>query len=150
MIANAELCALSDSLGISSALYLGATDMLKLHVMLEQPDDTAHALCVLRRLSTVPITAQLESTTGILALMRELLTDGTVQAAAEAGSEEAVQAASLTMRIISAWEAQLKEEHQQRDAQRQRSVRPAAEKRERKKDPNCRACNGAHRVHMCR
>jgi hypothetical protein len=63
--------------------------MLKLHAMLEQPDDQAHTLRVLRRLSTVPITAQLESTTDICALLRELSTDETVQAAAEAGSEKA-------------------------------------------------------------
>ena len=117
----AEQRELSDN--VSSALYLGASDMLKLHAMLEQPDDQAHALCVLRRLSTVPITAQLESTTGILALMRELSTDEIVQAAVEAGSGEAGQAASLIMRIISVWEAQLEEERQQRDAQQQRSVR---------------------------
>ena len=119
----AEQRELSDNLSVSSALYLGASDMLKLHAMLEQPDDQAHALCVLRRLSTVPITAQLESTTGILALMRELSTDEIVQAAVEAGSGEAGQAASLIMRIISVWEAQLEEERQQRDAQQQRSVR---------------------------
>ena len=34
----AEHSALSDRLGVSTALYLGATDMLKLRAMLEQPD----------------------------------------------------------------------------------------------------------------
>jgi hypothetical protein len=131
-------------------LHLGANDMLKLRAMLEQPDDEVHALRVLRRLSMVPITAQLESVTGIGAFMRELSTDETVQAAAEAGSEAAAQAATLTTRVVSLWERQLEEERQQRDAQRLRSARPAPEKREKKKDPNCKACNGAHRAHTCK
>ena len=44
VVSAAELGALSDNLGVSSALYLGASDMLKLRAMLEQPDDQAHAL----------------------------------------------------------------------------------------------------------
>ena len=124
--------------------------MLKLRAMLEHPDDQAHALRVLRRLSTAPITGQLESTTGICALVRELSTDETVQAAMEAGSEEAAEAATVATRIVSAWEAQLEEERRQQEAHRQRNTRPAAAQREKRKDPNCRACQGAHRAHTCR
>ena len=113
--------------------------MLKLRAMLEQPDDQAQALRVLRRLSTAPITGQLESTTGICALVRELSTDETVQAAMEAGSEEAAEAATVTKRIVSAWEAQLEEERREQEAHRQRNARPAAAQREKRKDPETAA-----------
>ena len=101
----AEQRELSDGLGVSSALYLGAADMLKLKAVLEAPNDAAHAQRVLRRLSMVPMTMQLDTTTGFLAFMVELSTDETVQATVQAGAEEAVQAASLITRILSTWEA---------------------------------------------
>ena len=63
---------LSDGLGVSSALYLGASDLLKLRAMIEQPEDQAHALRVLRRLSTVPMTGQLNVATSMLACLAEL------------------------------------------------------------------------------
>ena len=72
-VANAaELRELSDSLDVSSALYLGAQDMLKLRTMLEQPHDLVHAERVLRRLSMTPMTSKLDETTGFVALMAEL------------------------------------------------------------------------------
>ena len=63
--------------------------------MLEQPSDRAHALRVLHRLSTVPMTLKLEETTGIAAFMAELKADEAVQAAVLAGINEAVQASDL-------------------------------------------------------
>ena len=113
---------------MSSALYLGAADMLKLKAMLEQPDDVAHALRVLQRLSTVPITHQLEETAGvgILAFLVGLSADETMQAAVEAGAEEAKQAVTLMARIVSMWKAQLSEEQKQRDAAQTRQQRNAA------------------------
>ena len=147
----AEHSALSDRLGVSTALYLGATDMLKLLAMLEQPDDQTHALRVLRRLSTVPMTAQLESTTGFLAFLVEQSTDPRLEAAIEAGVEEAVQVATLAASIVRVWEAQLVEERRQWEAQQRKAQTPAAEKCvKKKKDPNCRACQGAHRAHTCK
>ena len=76
---------LSDSLGVSSALYLGATDMLKLRAMLDEPDTPAQVLHVLRRLSMAPLTIQLNNSTDMLECMVSLSTDGTVQAAVQAG-----------------------------------------------------------------
>ena len=142
---------LSDSLGVSSALYLGASDLLKLRAMIEQPEDQAHALRVLRRLSTVPMTGQLNVATSMLACLAELSADARVRAAVQAGAEEAVEAATLLARITSAWEAQLEEEQRQRDAQRQRNMPAAAPARkEKRKDPNCLACQGRHRPHTCK
>ena len=145
---------LSDSLGVSSALYLSAADMLKLKAMLEQPDDVAHALRVLQRLSTVPITRQLEETAGILAFLVGLSADETMQAAVEAGEEEAKQAVTLMARIVSTWEAQLTEEQKQREAAQTRQRRDAsaevAPRQQRQKDPNCLACQGRHRPHTCK
>ena len=74
----AEQRDLSDSLGVSSALYLGASDTLRLRAVLEQPKDQSHALRVLRRLSMVPMTLKLEETTGIAAFVAELQADETV------------------------------------------------------------------------
>lgn len=135
----AEQRDLSDSLGVSSALYLGVSDTLRLRSMLEQPSDQAHALLVLRRLSTAPITLRLEETTGIAAFMAELQTDETVQAAALAGVDEALQASDLISRIVSVWEAQLETERKQRDAhtKRQQSCAHALPlKQKRAKDPD--------------
>ena len=84
---TAEQRELSDSLGVSSALYLGANDMLKLKAMLEEPDAPAQVLRVLRRLSMVPMTIQLNNSTDMLEFMVLLSTDDTVQAAVQAGVE---------------------------------------------------------------
>ena len=93
-----ELRELSDSLGVSSALYLGATDMLKLRAMLDEPDTPAQVLHVLRRLSMAPLTIQLNKSTDILNFMVSLSTDGTVQAAVQAGVEGAAEVATLAAR----------------------------------------------------
>ena len=100
----AELRQLSDSLCVSTALYLGAHDMLKLRAMLEEPDDLEHAERVLRRLSMVPMTSKLDETTGFVAFMAELSCQETVQAAVQAGAEEAVHATALIARIVSTYE----------------------------------------------
>ena len=60
---------LSDKLGVSSALMLGAHDMLRLRAMLEEPTNMAHAQLVLRRLSMVPMTIKLDETTGFVTFM---------------------------------------------------------------------------------
>ena len=150
----ADQLQLSDSLGVSSALYLSAADMLKLKAMLDAPDDAAHAQRVLRRLSMVPMTVQLDTTTGFLAFLVELSTHETVQAAVQAGAEDAMHATALIARIVSTWEAQLSEEHKQRDAakaQRRRDANAeAAPRQPRQKDPNCLACQGRHRPHTCK
>ena len=154
MAGAAEQRELSDQLGVSSALYLGAHDMLKLRAMLEQPDNLAHAECVLRRLSSVPMTSKLDDTTGFVAFMAELSGQETVQAAVQAGAEEAVHATALIARIVSTWEAQLGEERKQRDdaaaKTRQRQDATAAPRQPRQKDPNCLACQGRHRPHTCK
>ena len=72
MASTVEQRELSDSLGISSALYLGATDMLKLKAVLESTDDRDHGARALRRLAMVPMTATLARTTGIVAYMAKL------------------------------------------------------------------------------
>ena len=150
MAGAAEQRELSDQLGVSSALYLGAHDMLKLRAMLEQPDDLAHAERVLRRLSMVPMTSKLDDTTGFVAFMAELSGQETVQAAVRAGAEEALNATALIARIVSTWEAQLKEEQKQRDAAtNMRQRQEAAPPQQRQKDPNCLACQGRHRPHTC-
>ena len=145
----AEQRELSDGLGVSSALYLGAHDMLHLRAMLEQPNDAEHTQRVLRRLSMAPMTAQLDTTTGFVAFMIELSNDETVQAAVQAGAEEAVQAASLITRIVNTWKAQLREEQKQRDAHLRQQPAVTAPKEKRPKDPNCLACQGRHRPHTC-
>ena len=145
-----EIRALSDSLGVSSALYLGASDMLKLRAMLEEPKDPAHALRVLRRLSMAPLTTQLETSTGILAFADELSRDDSVQSAAQAGDDEAVQVLTLVASIVRAWGTQLEEERRQQEAQRQRGGGPAQKKAPKEKDPNCPACRGRHRAHTCK
>ena len=150
----AEQRALSDSLGVSSALYLGVSDMLKLQAMLEQPDNLAHAQRVLRRLSMVPMTSKLDETTGFVAFMAELSDQEMVQAAVQAGAEDALRATALIARIVSTWEAQLQEEQKQRDdaalKTRQRQDASAAPRQQRQKDPNCLACQGRHRPHTCK
>ena len=72
---------------------------------------------------------QLNETTDFLAFMDELSRDETVQAAVQAGVEEAVRAAALIARIVIVWTAQLDEEQMQRDAAqaRQRSGRSGAQ-----------------------
>ena len=135
---------------------LGASDMLKLQAMLEEPNDMAHAQCVLRRLSMVPMTMQLDATTGFLAFMVELSTNETLQAAVQTGEEEAVHAAALIARIVSTWQAQLSEEQKQRDAaaqtrqRRDANAEAAPHRQQQKKDPNCPACQGKHRAHTCK
>ena len=149
---TAEQRELSDSLGVSSALYLGAADMLKLKAALEEPNDLAHALRVLRRLSMVPMTTRLDTTSGMVAFLAELQSNETVRAAAEAGGE-AAEAVTLMTRIASTWDAQLEEEQKQRDTQPQRQQdanSEAAPKRKRPLDPNCLACQGRHRPHTCK
>jgi hypothetical protein len=71
---------------------------------------------------------QLNETTDLLAFMDELSRDETVQAAVQAGVEEAVRAAALIARIVIVCTAQLDEEQMQRDAAqaRQRSGRSGA------------------------
>ena len=105
--------------------------MLKLKAMLDAPDDAAHAQRVLRRLSMVPMTMQLDTTTGFLAFLVELSTHETVQAAVQAGAEDAVHATALIARIVSTWEAQLSEEHKQRDAAQAQRRRDATLRRRR-------------------
>ena len=89
---------------------------------------------------------QLNETTDFLAFMDELSRDETVQAAVQAGVEEAVRAAALIARIVIVCTAQLDEEQMQRDAAqaRQRSGRSGANecgghgpKEKLQKDPNC-------------
>lgn len=151
---TAEQRELSDALGISSALYLGASDMLKLKAMLEEPTDMVHTQLVLRRLSMVPMTIKLNETTGFAAFLVELSSDETVQAAVQAGAEDAVHATTLIARIVSTWEVQLSEEHKQRDAaqalRRRDANAEAAPRQPRQKDPNCLACQGRHRPHTCK
>ena len=97
------------------------------------------------------MTSQLNASTGMLACLAELSADARVRAAVQAGAEEAVEAAALLARITSAWEAQLEEEQRQRDAQQQRNMLAAAPARkEKRKDPNCLACQGRHRPHTCK
>ena len=132
--------------------------MLKLRTMLEQPKDPAHLLRVLWRLSTVPMTLQLDATSGMSAFFAELQADESVLAAVDAGVEEAVQAVALLARIVSVWERQLGDERRDRDARLvrgQRRVHAAGtvccdvpEKRAR--DPTCAACQGKHRAHICK
>ena len=106
---------------------------------------------VLRRLSTVPMTGQLNASTGVLSCLEALSADETLQAAVQAGASEAVEADALLARITSAWKAQLEEEQRQRDAQQQRNLPAAAPARkEKRKDPNCIACQGRHRPHTCK
>ena len=148
----AEQRELSDSLGVSSALYLGASDLLKLRAVIEDPPDVDHAMRVLRRLSTVPMTSQLDAATGMLSCLSTLAADEAVQEAVHAGAEVAVEAAGMIARIISVWEAQLEEERKQRSAHPPvPTAKPApAPKAPRVKDPFCLACQGKHRAHTCR
>ena len=140
---------------MSSALYLGASDMLKLRAMLEEPDTPAQVLRVLRRLSMVPLTIQLNNSTDMLELMVSLSTDDTVQAAVRAGVEQAAEVATLAARVVCVWEAQLEGEGKQCDASakhmgRQHVAADCARAEKRPKDPGCRACQGQHRAHTCR
>ena len=150
-----ELRELSDSLGVSSALYLGATDMLKLRAMLDEPDTPAQLLHVLRRLSMAPLTIQLNKSTDILNFMVSLSTDGTVQAAVQAGVEGAAEVATLAARVVSVWEAQLEDERKQRDTSvrhmgHQKADAESEKAKKRPKDPSCRACQGQPRAHTCK
>ena len=110
-----------------------------------------------RRPQHPPMTSKLDETTGFVAFMAELSGHKTVQAAVQAGVEEAVHATALITRIKSTWEAQLSEEQKQRDAAqaRQQSGRRGADaegppKKKPPKDPNCLACQGRHRPHTCK
>ena len=100
------------------------------------------------------MTSKLDETTDFVAFMAELSCQEIVQAAVQAGAEEAVHATALIARIASTWEAQLSEEHKQRDAaqaQRRRDANAeAAPRQPRQKDPNCLACQGRHRPHTCK
>jgi hypothetical protein len=150
----AEQRELSDGLGVSSALYLGASDMLKLRAMLEEPDTPAQVLRVLRRLSMAPLTIHLNNSTEMLEFMVSLSTDDTVQAAVLAGVEEAAEVATLAARVVSVWEAQLVDERKQREASarhagRQKADAESGKAKKKPKDPSCRACQGQHRAHTC-
>ena len=154
MASTAEQRELSDSLGVSSALYLGANDMLKLKAMLEEPDAPAQVLRVLRRLSMVPMTIQLNNSTDMLEFMVLLSTDDTVQAAVQAGVEEAAEVAALAARVVSVWEVQLVDERKQREVSarhvgRQKADADSGKAKKKPKDPSCRACQGQHRAHTC-
>lgn len=152
VVGAAEQSELSDALGVSSALYLCAADVLKLRAMIEQPEDPAHLLRVLRRLSSVPMTLQLDATSGMVAFFAELQADETVCAAVGAGVEEAVQAVALMARTARVWEKQLEEQRRERATRlerRQHAAEPAT-KEKKAKDPNCAACQGRHRAHTCK
>ena len=151
MSGTAEQRELSDSLGVSSALYLSASDVLKLRAMLEEPNDLAYAQRVLRRLSMVPMTIKLDETTGFVAFLAGLSSEETVQAAVQAGAEGAEWVVTIIARIVSTWRSQLDEEQEQRELARQDSKAAAASnKSKRFKDPNCAACQGRHRPHTCK
>ena len=146
---GSEVRDLSDSLGVSSALYLGASDLLKLRAMIENPCDVEHATRVLRRLSTVPMTSQLDGATGMRACLASLAGNETMQAAVHEGAEEAVEVAEVIARLIRVWEEQLEEEQRQRNAHAAPTPKPAP-KPQRVKDPFCLACQGKHRAHTCK
>ena len=127
---------LSDSLGVSSALYLGAHHMLKLRAILEQPDDKAQGMRALRRFSMARLTSKLEEATGILAFMRELSTDETVQDAAQLGEHDALEAVTLSARTVRAWEMHLDEERRQKEATAaKKRPAPAGARAVKEKDP---------------
>ena len=143
MTRTAKLHELSDALGVSSSLYLGMTDMLKLKAALEEPEDATHVKCTLKRLSMVPMTAALESESGIVACVRELRTDEALQAAAAEGNADAKSISKLMGRLVSAWDAHIAKERE--STERAQAVAEALAW----KDPSCLACQGRHRAHTC-
>lgn len=139
--------ALSDDLGVSSALYLGAQDMRKLRDMISNASEYKQTERPLHRLSMMPMTLMLDRNTRMVEFVSELLAAETLQAAVRAGDVEAVHIAQLCARIVSAWRAQLEEERRQRQPPPQPDGKPGPKLRF--KDPTCPGCKGRHRTHTC-
>ena len=74
-------------------------------------------------MTMVPMTIQLDATSGMTAFFAELQADETVRAAVDAGVEEAVQAVALMARTARVWERQLGEQRQERDTRLERGQR---------------------------
>ena len=148
--AAAEQLALSDSLDVSSALYLGATDMLKLKAVLESSDDRDHGARALRRLAMVPMTAKLARTTGIAAYMAKLQFELEQSELDVPGvCEELRSTIESVARIRRTWDTQISEERAAEDRRLAREAAAKAPKPPRPKDPECLACQGRHRAHTC-
>ena len=116
---------LSNELGVSATLYLGAEDVLKLRALLESSDESK-TLRVLERLKSVPMTRELRNSTRIdesVAYLRDS-TEGLVSA--------------LAARIVEVWEGQMAKEAPQ--PKPKPAVLPPKE---------CPACRGQHRAHTC-
>ena len=139
--------ALSDELGVSSALYLGASDMRKLRDIISDTSEYTQTERALHRFSMMPMTIVLDRNTSMVEFVSELQTDEALQLAVQAGDVQAAHISHLCARIVSVWRAQLAEERRQRQPPPQPVGKPGPKLRF--KDPKCRACNGAHRTHTC-
>ena len=142
-----DVCALSDKLGVSSALYLGAHDIHKLLTMIDDATDYMQAEPVLRRLSMVHLTLALDRATSMVASVSLYQEDEALQMAVRAGHVEAASVLQLCTHIVATWESQLAEERRQRQPPPQPDGKPGPKPRFR--DPACSACKGAHRKHTC-
>ena len=121
-----DLTALSNTFGVSSTLYLGAPDVLKLRAALDEHAEAPATLRrVLARLKLVPLTRDLRDSTRIDESVSALTThaDGEVS--------------GLAARIVEAWAMQLAREPR-------KSAAPRALPK-----PKCKACAGQKRSHTC-
>jgi hypothetical protein len=126
------------SLGVSTALYLGAEDVLKLRASLtEHADAPAEQLRVLNRLASVPMTRELCNNTRI------------DEAVAQLHACPADDVRALAERVSSAWVTQLREERQQRERKAQQAQAAAPKAPKRPRGGSCPACAGQHRAHTC-
>ena len=134
-----EIVALSDALGVTSALKLGAGDMLKLLKFIDEPRDSAQLVGVLRRLSMSPLTPELSRSTRI--------DDAVLRLATHAEPE----VRELSAQITRAWSTQVAAELQRQAAelQRRRQASRPGPKPHGTGAAGCRACQGAHRAHTC-
>ena len=97
-----DVRALSDELGVSSALYLGASDVRKLRDMISASEH-AKTERALRRFSMMPMTLVLDRNTHMVEFVSDLQTDEGLQSAVQSGDVEAAYISQLCTRIVSAW-----------------------------------------------
>ena len=139
-LAAVGITALSDALGVSAAPNLGGSDMRKLCQVINEPSSTEHLSCALRRLLTTKLTPELSRATGVDEAMVRLV------------DHESAEVRELSVRIMSAWSAQLEAERQRREleAEGQRLASRPGPKPKGTGALGCRACQGAHRAHTCK
>ena len=126
-----DIVALSDALGVSSAVSLGGRDMFKLKGVVDDPGDATHLMNALLRLSTAP-------------MMPELTWTGIDEAVAQLSGHESADVRELGARITSTWRAQLQQERRRRELARRPGPKPPPPSQ------GCKACQGQHRPHTCR